>query len=496
MSESLNSLEPQSASESIPSRLVPRHLACGTALTLLPIALWCLTHRYRGLVGDSELYAVQALSRTHAGLAHDVFLSDASQDRYTIFSPIYALFIKHLGLQQTAISLLVFCKVCLYISAWAFVRKLFDARAALLTLALLIVVPIEYGAFHVFRVAEDMLTARSMAEALALAGLCLHIYGRRNAGLALAVLALSIHALIALPMVLLLLGLRLGTRSGVRWALAAIAVVLCLALAATRMPEWTPTPLKLMDPIWLDVVRERSQFVFLQLWRQSDWEANARPFLSLVIGMLVFPDERVRPFCASAMIVGAAGLAIALIGGTIGPVALLLQGQAWRWTWVTGLASVLVLAPTVLQIWRCERCGPLCAVLLLVGWLVPIIAGAYLVAAALCLWIGRGYIPARASPYLRATAALIGVLVLARIIGTGLGRCLGSPDRAGHGKHAPADRPHDDEPGLCASRARIPLRVLGAPRSIHCAAGDARTRARRSDCVRGAGRARESACRG
>ena len=213
MRQSLNHLGPQSATHSIPFKLVARRAAGGAALALLPVALWCLTHRYRGLVGDAELYAVQALSRTNAGLAHDVFLSDASQDRYTIFSPIYAFFIKRLGLQEAAISLLVFFKVCFYVSAWAFSRKLFDARTALLTIALLIVVPIEYGAFHVFRVAEDMLTARSMAEALAMTGLCLHVYGRKNVGLALAAFALSIHALMALPMVLLLLSLRVSTRA-------------------------------------------------------------------------------------------------------------------------------------------------------------------------------------------------------------------------------------------------------------------------------------------
>jgi hypothetical protein len=216
-----------------------RRSACGggAALALLPVALWCLTHRYRGLVGDAGLYAVQALSRTNAGLAHDVFLNNASQDRYTIFSPIYAFFIKRLGLQEAAISLLVLFKVCFYVSAWAFTRKLFDARTALLTIALLIVVPIEYGAFHVFRVAEDMLTARSMAEALAMTGLCLHVYGRKNVGLALAAIALSIHALMALPMVLLLLSLRVSTRASLLGALAAIAAVLCMASAAAMAPR-------------------------------------------------------------------------------------------------------------------------------------------------------------------------------------------------------------------------------------------------------------------
>ena len=70
-------------------------------------------------------------------------------------------------------------------AAWQFTRKLLDARTALLTTALLIVVPLEYGAFHVFHVAEDMLTARSMAEALAMNGLRLHVHDRRNSGIAL-----------------------------------------------------------------------------------------------------------------------------------------------------------------------------------------------------------------------------------------------------------------------------------------------------------------------
>ena len=124
-----------------------------------------------------------------------------------------------------------------------------------------------------------------------------------------------------------------------------------------------------MDPNWLDMVRERSQFVFLPLWGLEDWESNARPFVSLALGMLVIRDQRVRTLCSAAMIVGAAGLAIGFVAGVVGPGAVLLQGQAWRWTWVTGSPAYLMLAPTVLQVWRSERCGPLCAALLLWdGW--------------------------------------------------------------------------------------------------------------------------------
>jgi hypothetical protein len=258
-----------------------------------------------------------------------------------------------------------------------------------------------------------------MAEALAMTALCLHVYGRRTAALALTAFALSIHALMALPMVLFLLSLRYGARASVLCALAAVVAVACVASTAAMAPQWAPPFLRVMDPIWLDTVRERSQFVFLQLWRLQDWESNARPFVTLALTMLVIRDERIRRLCASAMIIGAAGMAIAFVAGVIGPVAILLQGQAWRWVWVTGLTSLLMLAPTVFQLWRAGRCGPLCAVLLLMGWLVSVLDDVYVVAAAFCLWYGRAYIPTSATRYMRWAVAGIGVLVLARIVGTG-----------------------------------------------------------------------------
>ena len=420
MSQILEYRAGETLTDVIPRKLViARRTICGAALALVPVALWCSTHRYPGLVGDAGLYAVQALSRTDAGLARDVFLSNASQDRYTIFSPFYAFFIKLLGMRAAAVSLLVLFKICFYGTAWAFSRKLWDAGTALLATALLIVTPLEYGAYHVFRVADDMLTARSMAEALAMAALCLHIYGRRTAALAVAAFALGIHALMALPMVLFLLSLRFGARASVLCALAAVVAVVCVGSMAAVAPQWTPALVRIMDPIWLDMVRERSQFVFLQLWRLQDWESNARPFVSLALTMLVFGDERIRTLCASAMIVGAAGLAIAFVAGFIGPVAILLQGQAWRWVWITGLTSLLMLAPTAFQLWRSGRCGPLCAVLLLMGWLISVLDGVYVAAAALCLWYGRAYVPSSATRYMRWAVAGIGVLVLARIVGTG-----------------------------------------------------------------------------
>ena len=385
---------------------------------LLPVALWCLTHQYRGLIGDSELYAVQALARNDPSLAHDVFLSGSSQDRFTIFSPIYSLFIRILGLRTAALSLLILFKLWFYGAVWAFARRLSDSRMALLTVTLAIAVPAEYGAYHVFRISEDMLTARTLAEALAMTALSLHIYGRKAAALGLAGFALCVHALMALPMVLLLLSLNAGIRVTVKVALVLVVSILIAALTAVLAPHWRPGFLALMDPGWLEMVRERSQFVFLQLWQWADWELNMLSLLSLALTLLVLEDARIRALCAAALTVGIAGIVVALIAGLIGPIPILLQGQAWRWLWVPELVSLLLVMPTVLHLWRSTPCGPLCAALLLVGWLVTAVDGVYCVAAALCLWACRRHIPENTAPYMRfcalATGALVVTWVLAR----------------------------------------------------------------------------------
>jgi hypothetical protein len=397
--------------------IATRRAVVGTALGLLPVALWCLTHRYHGLIGDSELYAMQALSRTETGLQHDVFLSSASQDHYTVFSPFYSVFIGLMGVRAAAVLLLVLFKVCFYAAAWAFIRKVCDARTAHLAVAVLIVIPGDYGSYLVFHLSEDMLTARTLAEALGMSALCLHFYGRRTWALVIGAAALCVHALMAMPILLCLLGLRLSAKADALWALAIVAATLGAACAAVMLPYASPRFFALMDPSWLELVRERSQFVFMQFWRLADWELNARPFISLALSMLVLTDGRIRSLGACALLVGAVGLAVAFIASGIGPVAVLLQAQVWRWVWVPLLVSSLLVVPTVVHMWRTDRCGPFCAVLLLIGWLFSAIDGVYCVAAALCLWAGRRHVPRPAGPYLNYAAIGLGLTVVAWIVG-------------------------------------------------------------------------------
>jgi MFS family permease len=145
----------------------------------------------------------------------------------------------------------------------------------------------------------------------------------------------------------------------------------------------------------------------------------ARPFVCLTLAALVSRQERIRRLCFAAMLVGASGLIIAGIAGTVGPVAILLQGQAWRWMWITGFLSVVLIAPTALLVWRDPRCGPLCALLLVLGWTYADVDGLGCADGALMLWLMRSHISTRAAGYLRWAAAVLGLILVVALIADG-----------------------------------------------------------------------------
>jgi hypothetical protein len=352
------------------------------------VALWAGTHAYQGFARDGELYAVQALSRLQPALGADIYLQNTSQDQFTIFSRIYSSFIGWMGLRDAALLLLVACQAGFFAAAWALARALCNRATAWLSAAALIVTVGYYGSYKIFHFAEDYLTARSAAEALVVTALAFHFHGRRVAGALLAMGAMFVHPLMVLPGLLLLLCLWLPLRQAAIGAAAGVLASLGLAIAAIFLrPSFNL--LAVLDPAWLEVVRERSQFLFLNYWTMQDWELNARPFVCLAFSALAIPDARIRKLCLAAMLVGASGLAVALVAGAVGPVAILLQGQAWRWTWITGFTSILLLAPTVLCVWRDPKCGPICSVLLVMGWMCSAVDGLACVELALAIWLLR-----------------------------------------------------------------------------------------------------------
>jgi len=383
-----------------------------TILTLLLIATWSLLHRYKGLTQDGELYAFQALARLNPALRGDVYLLGNSQDEFTIFSPLYALFIRWLGLWNASVALFAACTATFIAAAWVCARSLWDATRAWACAASCVVVVSGYGAYDVFAYSEPYLTARSLAEAMVIVALACHLRGLRRLGWTVAVASMFIHPLMALPGVLLLACLSVPLRYAALGAGSGVLAALSVALLALHIGRG-PQILAIIQGSWLEIVRQRSQYLFLQLWRWHDWDAQLRPVLCLTLSSLVTEQPRVRSLCWGAMLVGVTGLVVALIASTIGPVAILLQGQAWRWMWVTGFISVLMLVPTAHRLWRDPGCGSVCATLLVAAWTFQPVDGSLLAAAALGLWCLRRHVRPETRTLLQGLAYAMIAAILA-----------------------------------------------------------------------------------
>jgi hypothetical protein len=401
-----------------PPHVLSRYIA-NVCLALFLVTLWPLTHRYKGLAGDAGLYAVQALAKIHPNLASDLFLQNNSQDNYTIFPLFYACCIRWFGLHGAAMTLVIAMKTWFFAAAWALTRDLFDRRSAFLSTVIVMVIAGSYGGYSVFNFSEDWLTARTLAEPMVITALWLYCQNFKAGAFLVAFAAFFVHPLMTLPGLTLLLLLGLPITIGVAGAVIGVATALAAALLALHHPSDLGA-LSIMDADWLEIVRERSVFLFPQLWSASDWELNALPFVSLAISTMVLRGPRIQKLATAVALVGATGLVIALIAATIGPVGLLLQGQAWRWVWITRFTAVILLAPTLLKLWREEKCGPLCAVLTVLGWTFSPTNNLACLTMALLFWSARHYVTYRWEGYFRWTAIVLAGAVLAWFIAQSL----------------------------------------------------------------------------
>jgi hypothetical protein len=377
-------------------------------LSLLP-AIWLLMQGYHGLTGDAQLYAFQALARINPPLATDLYLQNTSQDQFTVFSPLYAFFIRWFGIEGSARLLTVAFTIWLLIAALSLARALIEKDTALLAVAFLMIVPSDYGAAGVFHFFEGFLTARLPAEALVITAIACHFRGRPRLAVAIGGVALLVHPLMALPGFFLLISFWVSTRVSVMVTVVGVLLLFGIATAAGYLSAMSHL-FVVMDDAWLAVVRERSQFLFLQTWTPQDWDLNMRPVLYAAMIAVVSQDDRVRNLCMNAALIGVAGLAAAFIADFSAPLAYLVQGQSWRWIWVVGFVGILLLPSTAMSIWADEKCGPFCSILLVCGWTLTDSAAP--VALCLTIWLSRPYLGRRASLVVRLMAGIASVAIL------------------------------------------------------------------------------------
>lgn len=337
------------------------------ALGLMGVATWALSHPYLGLFHDAGVYALQALARLHPdSLSADVFLEFGSQDRFTLWSPVYATFGRWLGMEQAAAWLTFGLQITLLACAWTLARTAVGASTALLGVTLLIAFPGNYGAGRVFGCIESFLTPRMAAEALVLAALAAALRDRKVLSVMLVAAAAACHPLMALAGVAALYWLYLGERHPVV-ALALVIVGLkALALAALVMPFGTWGR---FDAGWLGLVGNRSPYLFLSSWSLDDWSRAAVPAATLLAGWVVLPDRRGRVLCKMTVITALSGVTLTLLGCDLLHSVSVTQAQPWRWQWLSTAIAALLLPEILRVLWGGSRGRLTAAILLICAWL-------------------------------------------------------------------------------------------------------------------------------
>lgn len=351
------------------SRLAP------WTLGLLALALWVLQHPFYGIAHDSVLYTLFALVRLHpATVGWDVVVRHGSQDRFTVFSPIYTAAIRLLGLEHAAAVLLLLSMAALLTCAWVLARRFMSRLDATLGLLLLVTLPSDYGARGVFHYLEDFLTPRMPAEALVLGALIAALRQRYWIAGGCVVAAMLLHPIMgATGAAFLILTWVIPLRPKVTLPAAAVGVGLVLVMVVAIAPLG-----RLSDPDWMGAMVAENDYLFVTLWSSVDWSRAAVPLALLAIGSRAGATPLLRRMCAGALGMAACGLAITLLFVDWLHVWLFISLQAWRWLWLADLLG-LILAPAIIQdCWRRGHSGQAALVILAVAWVFRGLTADYL----------------------------------------------------------------------------------------------------------------------
>jgi hypothetical protein len=353
-------------------------------IAALLIAIWLLSHPYQGIVHDGQLYAAQALQRLNpAAFRNDIFFAYGSQDKFTLFTPLYGWLIEVAGLNIATIGLLLTLQALWFIGYWMLCRQFLEGRWLYLALILAFgMAPRFYGGFEIFSYAEPFVTARLAAEAFGLIGMAIYFSGRRIVGLLAALFATALHPLIGIWVLALLLVLRFGWR----WS-ALAGGVLGLALALIK-PSIVTLVLTAFDAEWRALVLERSPMLFPDYWESEQWSRTAMS-VSLVLFAAVATKGATRLLWLALTVIGILGLMAAWIGAVNLNSVLVTQLQLWRVLWLVMALQWLAIAQVTQSLWP-EKMGRLWLAWLFAAWLLQqSFGGALGLAVSVVFWISR-----------------------------------------------------------------------------------------------------------
>ncbi len=343
-------------------------IAAGAAIGLCLITFWMLLHPYEGVTHDSVLYALGALARLHPeSLAHDVFLKFGSQDQYTIFSPLLAQTIRLLGFETSMAILTLVSQLAFFAFGWLLARRLMPTHLALLALGMLIVAPSGYGSYRIFEYGEGFLTPRLIAQALVLGALAAAVAQRRAWAMAGLAAAALLHPIMAAAGIVMLSFLWLGLPRP-RTMLLAIVLGLGLLLIVGLFVPYGP--FARIDAGWLQLLMDRSFFLFVGSWNFQDWVRTCIPLSVLAVGALLCLEPSVRNTSIAALLTASAGLLLTAVACDFLHLATASRVQPWRWLWLAQATAALLVPIVVRDGWSRGPLARATVLLLAIAWIL------------------------------------------------------------------------------------------------------------------------------
>ncbi|XHS79623.1 hypothetical protein ACFJGW_06510 [Burkholderiaceae bacterium UC74_6] len=309
------------------------------------------TQPYAGLRHDAVLYLAQALrSIRPEQFDHDLFFAFGSQDRYSVYPLLFGHLFQLAEVWPLQPLILGLCHAAFMAGIWQLLPSQLGPRQRWLALAALALLRPLYGGMSIVGYCEPFLTARSLAEPMALWSIVSFQKNRLAIAGLLILIGASVHPLMSAP-VALCLWLMLCARDR-RWL-----VLLPLGAAAIATLAWLGRPpfdalLNQYPDDWWKLVKQANDQVLVRNWSASDWASIAIDF-ALVAGatrQLYRPGQRAPVLALLAGI--SALLALSVVGSQLYRNELITQLQPWRGLWAVRALAVALTPALLLSIAR------------------------------------------------------------------------------------------------------------------------------------------------
>ena len=332
----------------------------------LTVALLCCRLPYRGVRHDAILYLAQALARLNPGwAASDFYFAFGSQDRYSLFSLPRAWLLQWASTPVVdVVALLLSWTV--FVAALVTLTQALSPRQRWLGVMAVIVASHFYGAARIFGFLEPFLTARTLAEPLALAALAWLLRGRGALAVAALAGSLLFHPLIGVPMAVVMFFYQVNRDRRWGWLL-----LLALPVAGLTLAGVAPFSglLRVYDDNWWHAVLQANTAVVIGDWSQADFVAALANLGVLALSVRGRQDALARAgraaLAAAAVLCLASYVAVDLLHDV-----LITQLQLWRILWIVDVLALLNLAPLLAREWARGPAGRLAAVAVFVAYFV------------------------------------------------------------------------------------------------------------------------------